>query len=149
MQLAFRRNASERSNITGRIFNAATRARLVSEYCHGGLVIDGNLYHATFNDGLHCVEAGQWEPEKWELIDIGDARDAQALALFAKHKGAKYDAFSLLCFVGLRIHDDNRFYCFEWMMFVLDPENVTDRATPEKILNYVLTHESRPVEIAL
>ena len=148
MKLAFRKKPSAGAHLIGRAFNWLTKARLVSQYCHGALVINGNLYHSTFNNGLHCVEAGKWEPEKWELIDIGDARDAQATALFELYKGAKYDAFSLLCFVGLRIHDDSRFYCFEWMMFALNPDGVTDRATPEKILNYVLTHENRPGEIA-
>jgi hypothetical protein len=147
MQIALRKTSNASSNFFGRAANWATRARLVTVYCHGAVAINGDLYHVTTTGGLHTLKAGEWEPDKWDLFDVGTARDAQALEQFAKYQGAKYDWFSLLGFVGLRVHNDNRFYCFEWVLFAINPTDAVDRVTPEVIFDYVLKHVSEPIHI--
>ena len=134
MQLALRMDAPTNATLPQLISCFAIKARLVSHYCHGGIVIDGRLYHATSARGLHVLDANKWSPTKWVLVDIGTERDTQALELFQRFEGADYDWFSLLAFVGLPIRDQNRFYCFEWCWLAMTGEHPTARVTPEQLL---------------
>ena len=47
MMLALRRTAAEHATWWQRLFAWATRVRLVSDYCHGGIVIDNMMYQVT------------------------------------------------------------------------------------------------------
>jgi len=113
VKLALRKDAPQNATIWQRIACWAIKARLVSQYCHGGIVIDGKLYHATAARGLHVLAQNEWSPEHWDLIDIVADRDVAWYA-WLRHEGAKYDWFSLLAFVGLTARDSRRMYCFEW-----------------------------------
>lgn len=135
MQLALRKDAPTNATLWQRFACWAIRARLVSQYSHGGIVIKGALYHATSANGLHKLEAGEWSPENWDLFDIGGDNRA-ALALFEKLKGVKYDWFSLLAFVGIRAHDTNKFYCFEWCYYARTLASPDVRITPEILLTF-------------
>lgn len=134
MKLALRRGAPTNATVWQRMACWVIRARLVSVYCHGGIEIGGWLYHATAARGLHRLAPGEWSPERWDLIDMGEARDARALALFAEHEGAAYDWFSQLAFVGLRARDSRRFYCFEWCYLAMADALPRTRVVPETLL---------------
>jgi hypothetical protein len=141
MILALRRDPPSNANLLGRLFSRVIKARLVSDFCHGGIVIDGDLYQANSLHGLHKVPRGSWTPTNWVLLDVqGD--DAAALALFKKHEGAQYDWMGLLAFVGLRAGRDGWMYCFEWCWLAMTGSNPTARVTPEKLLTYPLVVRS-------
>ena len=136
MQLALRKTAANDATALQAGFCWVIKARLVSDFCHGGIVIDGDLYQANGLHGLHKVPRGSWTPTNWILFDVhGD--DAAALALFKKHEGARYDWIGLLAFVGLRAGRDDWMYCFEWCWLAMTGSNSTARVTPEKLLTLV------------
>lgn len=143
MKLALRKTAPTNATLIQRIACWIIKARLVSQYCHGGIVIDGCMYHATSAHGLHRLIAGEWTPENWVLIDLGDGLDESAKNLFDMHIGAAYDWLSLLAFVGLPARDGERFYCFEWCWFAMTGEHPKVRVTPEMLILLSGVNQSR------
>ena len=107
------------------------RNRLVSRYSHGGIVIDGDLYHATATHGVN-VELFTGGPE-WDVFDIG-GNDAEAVKLFGERMGSGYDWFSLLAFALIPARDSRRWYCFELCYLLMTGKNPTERVTPEDLL---------------
>lgn len=133
MLLALRRLPPADATRMQRLSCATIQARLVSAYSHGGIVIDGVLYHATAARGLHKLRAGEWTPERWDLFDVG-GDDAAALALFQKYKGAAYAWLRLLTFLGFKaVRDLTKMYCFEWCFLAMAGVFPTERMTPEKL----------------
>ena len=130
MKLALRRSAASDSLID-RLSSWVIKTRLVTRFPHAGIVIDGRLYHSTGRKGLHVTD--EWSPEKWELIDVSGSDD-KALGLFHEWRGAGYDWFSLLAFVGLRVRDSRRLYCYEWCYLAMTGKNYKGRVTPELLL---------------
>ena len=141
MQLALRRGAPVGATVWQRIACAVIRARLASDYCHGGVVIDGHLFHATAARGLHRLGPDEWEPARWELFDV-DPGVGDAVWLFMKHDGARYDWLSLLAFVGPRVRDSSRMYCFEWCWLAMTGDEPAARVTPEMLLRLTVEHRS-------
>lgn len=133
MKLALRATAPVDAHVWQRLACWAIRARLVSRYCHGGIVIGERLFHANAARGLHSLSAQEWQPERWELVEVG-GDDQAALRLFEHLQGSRYDWLSLLAFVGLRVNDDTRFYCFEWCWLAIKQEVPNFRVTPELLL---------------
>lgn len=114
-----------------RISAWAIKTRLVSDYCHSGIVIGDTLYHANTTSGLH---ASTFDADKWELYDFPGI-DTDALALFGRYKGTPYDWFSLLAFLlPGHIADGSRLYCFEWCWLAMTGESPSERITPEMLL---------------
>lgn len=143
MMLALRTQpASDARWPVDHIAHRTIKARLVTRYPHAGIVIGGKLYHATARDGLHVAD---YTPARWVLIDLGTARDADALHLFAEHDGAGYDWLSLLAFVGLRARDSHRYYCYEWCWHCMTGQHPTRRITPEDLLMQALAMGGRLV----
>jgi hypothetical protein len=140
MLLALRKTAPEGATLWQRFVCWVIKARLASDYCHGGIVIDGHLYHSTSALGLHRLDAGYWTPKNWDLIDIG-GDDEAAKRLFTMHIGAGYDWFSLLAFVGLRVRDSERMYCFEWCWLAVTGEPPRVRVTPENLVLLAILHK--------
>lgn len=149
MKAAFRRDPAVDATALQRLANWAIKARLVSQYGHGGVVIDGTLYHVTANGGYHTLPPGEWTPERWDLFDVG-GDDAAAMArfydastppdgrfkrwLWETVKG--YDWFSLLAFVGLFIRVRWLHYCFELQYHMITGEYPKQRVMPEVILTW-------------
>lgn len=131
MLLALRKTSAVDAPWYHRFFNAVTRARLVTRYCHSGIVVGDKLMHVTLTGGLHVSD---YTPDRWDLFDLGDDLDGKALALFEQHKGAPYDVLSLLAFVGIPFRDSKRLYCYEWCYLALTGEHPTKRVTPETLL---------------
>ena len=133
--IAFRRTAPAGAAWWQRALCAMVRWRLVSQWCHAGVVCDGVLHHVTVTDGLTSTD--DWTPARWELFALPDsARDVLQTALQA-HAGARYDWFSLLAFLlPGRWSDRRRLYCFELPALVLGI-STRQRVTPEKILTAI------------
>lgn len=83
MLLALRETAPENASAWKRFVCWVIRARLASRYSHGGIVINGTLYHITASHGAHSLPLEQWSPERWSLFDVG-GDDEAALALFSR-----------------------------------------------------------------
>lgn len=146
--LAFRRDAPTGANWLQRLFCWAIKTRLVSQYCHGGIVIDGALHHITAAGGFEVCNPGEWSPERWDLVpdhgadpDIAAARFYELAAPNIKGwrlrvwrivKG--YDYFSLLAFVGLPMRVSWLVYCFELMRYMRTGEKPRGRVTPEQLI---------------
>lgn len=133
MKLALRKTAAGNATGIDRAACALIKARLVSQYCHGAIELDGHIYQATSAHGLHALNPDEWSPEKWELFDV-DIDTAAVLRLFILYEGADYDWLSLLAFVGLRVRDASRFYCFEWCWLAMTGQIPTFRVTPEMLI---------------
>jgi hypothetical protein len=129
--LVLRKTHADGASRLARFGAWAIKARLVSQYCHAGVSIQGVLYHATPDRGLHAVQAGDWQPDKWVAIEY---RQSAGVAQLAVPKKIKYDWFSLLAFVGLRVRDSKRMYCFEWCWFCMTGEKPITRITPEMLI---------------
>ena len=147
MIIALRRDPPSNANWLGRLFSWVIKTRLVSLFCHGGIVIDGVLYHSNFARGPHKMQPGEWNPDKWDLIDYG-GDDAQAIVEFEAActppegwwrkfwwkitKG--YDVFSLLAFVGPGVRVAWLHYCFELCYRMMTGRKPTSRITAEILL---------------
>ena len=154
MKIALRRDAASSATPSQVFFCNVIKARLVSQFCHGGIVIDGALYQTT-TKGTHRVEAGDWNPEKWFIVEVG-GDDSKAKLVFedlnlppkGKLKAAiwkllkGYDWFSLLAFVGPFVRVGWLNYCFETCWVMYKAENPTFKVTPEMLLSEAL-HEAR------
>lgn len=132
LYLALRRDAASNATWWQRALCALVRWRLVSQWCHAGVICDGVLHHVTVTDGLTSTD--DWTPNRWDLIELpGSARDVLQTALQA-HACAKYDWFSLLAFIlPGSWSDGKRLYCFELPAIVLGMDT-RQRVTPERLL---------------
>lgn len=134
--LALRRSKNTDS-LASRLFGLLVRVRLVTQYPHGGIVVDGELMHATFDKGLHSVP---FVGGSWELFEVPSITASVVRSRFNALKGAEYDAVSLLAFLlPWRVRDSKRLYCFEWCWLAVTGQNPSGRVTPEKLLNLALT----------
>jgi len=138
MLLALRRDAAVNATRWQRFCCHLIKARLCSQWCHGGVVIRGDLYHATANEGLHVTPSGQWTPERWDLFPLPDWLEPQAYRLFIQYQGSKYDWKSLLAFVGVKEEDNARFYCFEWCYLAITGQLPQGRVTPEVLVSLTM-----------
>lgn len=130
--VAFRRTAPVGAPWWQRALCALVRWRLVSQWCHAGIVCDGVLHHVTVTDGLTSTD--DWTPHRWELFALPDSARAVLQTALQAHAGAKYDWFSLLAFLlPGRWSDHRRLYCFELPALVLGI-STRQRVTPERIL---------------
>ncbi len=134
MLLALRKYPPAGATLWQRFACWVIKARLVSQYCHGGVVVNERLLHTTATGGLHCVSPGNWSPENWDLFDVG-GDDGEAAEQFIRYEGVDYDWFSLLAFVGPRVRDSHRFYCFEWCWLAMTGEHPKNLVTPEMLLS--------------
>lgn len=135
--IALRRTAAVGAPWWQRALCALVRWRLVSQWCHAGVVCDGVLHHVTVTDGLTSTD--DWTPNRWELFPLPDSYHRAALdEALRTHEGVKYDWFSLLGFVlpGRWWSDGKRLYCFELPALVLGI-STRQRVTPERILTAI------------
>jgi hypothetical protein len=119
------------SGLFNRLFHAITAARLVTRYPHAGIVIDGQLLHTNFSNGLHSE---RFEPTGWDVFDLSDA-DGLARVRFQDFEGTRYDIFGLLAFIlPWRVSDSSRMYCYEWCWLAITGTQPRSRVTPEDLL---------------
>jgi hypothetical protein len=117
------------------LFSQLTKTRLVTQYPHAGIVIDGVLYEATFK---HGVQSAKFDQTGWDLFTINKVNKTDLLARFKQVEGRPYDWFSLLAFiVPFRASMAQWFYCYELCSFMLDGNIPNQRVTPEILLKKV------------
>ena len=139
MKLALKRTPASNATLLQRIFAALTRWRLVSQYSHGGIVVNGYLIHATTRHGL-TIERFNPAHAGWDLFELGTDRDDEVELLFDALGAVKYDWLSLLAFVlPWRVSDRKRLYCFEWCALAMGLP-VAGRITPELLLAAYAKH---------
>lgn len=132
MQLALKRTPP--SGLFQRFFYFLTKWRLLTDFPHAGIVVDGSVLHANLAFGLH---AEPFSPEGWYVVEVADRFDVRAM--FARHRDTPYDWFSLLAFVlPWRVRDSSRLYCYEWCWMAMTGESPSVRVTPEMLLALAL-----------
>lgn len=133
--LALKKTPAKDAGIFARAGAWLIKARLVSHYCHGGIIDGSVLTHATPAYGLHATE--YFDNNAWDLFPFN--LDAQLLEQrFIAVDSDKYDWFSLLAFVGIKSSDSKRMYCFEWCYYAMTGERSKMRVTPEILLALAL-----------
>ena len=136
MLLALRHSLSADAARASRAGSAVIAARLVTQYAHGGIVINGDLYHSNASHGVH-VERGA-DLSGYTLVDLGGDGDARALALFAQVEGRSYDWVSLAAFIVGGVTDSQRWYCFELCWLLMTGTAPKQRITAETLLTEAL-----------
>lgn len=113
------------------VFAALTKARLVTRYPHAGIVVDGQLYHATLKNGVHTMP---FDPAGWDLFLVS-VDPTLLVNRFTSVKDSQYDWFSLLAFVlPFRVSVARWFYCFELCEYMITGAVPIGRVTPETLL---------------
>lgn len=150
--LAFRRDAPTGATRAQRFACWIIKARLVSQFCHGGTAVDGTLLHITAHGGYKKDEPGQWTPDKWDLVP---AHGADADAVLARFEQARapvlsgwrawvfkllrgYDWVGLVAFAGITARCSWLRYCFELQLHLLKGDCAVDRVTPEIVLSVAI-----------
>lgn len=136
MHLTLKRTPASDATRAQRLFAALTRWRLASQYSHGGIVLDGWLYHSALQHGGLSRERFDMgsASDGWDFVDLGPERDRDMLRLFRDYRGTPYDLFGLLAFVLPGHYDDPRsLYCFEWCALAMGIP-LRQRMTPELLL---------------
>lgn len=136
MLLALRHTQPASAPASSRAGSALICARLVTQYAHAGIVINGDLYHSNASKGVH-VERNA-DLSGYTLVDLGSEHDARALALFAAVEGKGYDFASLMAFVVPGVTDSQRWYCFELCWLLMTGTAPKERITAETLLTEAL-----------
>lgn len=145
MYIALRRGPATSATYLQRRISDYIRFRLATLWPHAGVVIAGQLYHVSGHGGM---QVSDYDPAKWDLIDIG-GDDAAAVALFHQIKagGGGYDYVELLGFTWLRgvlrilrripyvrRRLDINTYCYQLALWLATLNRPTFRVTPELLL---------------
>ena len=103
-----------RPGIAG-VYNRLVRWWTKSAYSHAELVLSsGRAWSASFEDGGVRSKLIDFDPKKWDLIDVPAHLEAGAVAWFTAHRGAKYDLLGNLQFVLAAFpHSQERWFCSE------------------------------------
>ena len=149
MLLALRPGPAADAGVIRRLGVRYIKWHLHSDFCHGGIVLDGQMLHVNMPRGLH---ASDYTRARWLLVDLGPRRDELVRDMFRRLEGAKYDYFSELAFVlPASFTDAKRLYCFEWCALCLGVSD-RQRCTPEYLLLQALrqgAHIVHEPELAL
>jgi hypothetical protein len=142
MILALRHTLPPGSSLVQRVSAAVIEGRLVTEFSHAGIVIGDTLYHSTGAKGVHAEQGV--DLSGWTLIDLGEMRDARALALFRHVEGSGYDWVSLTSFVVITSSSDSqRWYCYELCWLLLTGTAPRERVTAEMLILQALAMGGR------
>ena len=90
--VAFRRTAAVGAPWWQRALCALVRWRLVSQWCHAGVICDGVLHHVTATDGLTSTD--DWTLGRWELFALPDAYHRAALSQLGVLRMRKYEVLA-------------------------------------------------------
>jgi len=112
MQVAFYK--STRPGIAG-IYNRLVAWWSKSRYSHVELIVStGRAWSASFEDGGVRSKLIDFDPEKWDLVDVPVHLEPAAVDWFTAHRGEKYDLRGNLQFViAAAGHSEKRWFCSE------------------------------------
>lgn len=97
------------------IYSWAVRKWTKSSYSHVELVLStGRAWSSSFEDGGVRSKLIDFDPARWDLVDLPPALEQAAVAWFEAHRGAGYDLVGNLQFVLSPIpHSRRRWFCSE------------------------------------
>ena len=97
------------------VYNQLVRWWTRSPYSHCELVLSGGWCgSASFMDGGVKLRVIDFDPDRWDFVDLPAVLEPAALAWFDKHRDAKYDLLGNLHFVISCVADDKkRWFCSE------------------------------------
>lgn len=97
------------------IYNRLVRWWTRSPYSHVELVMStGRAWSASFEDGGVRSKLIDFDPAKWDLVDLPAELEQGAEAWFKERRGNKYDLLGNLQFVLAAIpHSRKRWFCSE------------------------------------
>lgn len=103
-----------RPGIAG-LYSILTRWWTKSKYSHVELVLPtGRAWSSSFEDGGVRSKLIDFDPARWDLVDLPPALEQAAVAWFEAHRGAGYDLVGNLQFVLSPIpHSRRRWFCSE------------------------------------
>lgn len=108
-------------------FYKAIRPGMAAIYSHGVRIITKSIYShcelifnngiaasSSFMDGGVRMKAIDFDPEKWDFIDLPDSYEEKAMQWFRDHDGQGYDLVGNLHFIISVVGDDkNKWFCSE------------------------------------
>jgi hypothetical protein len=97
------------------VYNWLVRKWTRSDYSHVELVMStGRAWSASFEDGGIRSKLIDFDPTKWDVVDLPEQLEPAAVAWFTARRGAKYDLLGNLQFVLAVIpHSRKRWFCSE------------------------------------
>jgi len=97
------------------IYSRVVRWWTKSPYSHVELVLaTGLAWSSSFEDGGVRAKLIDFNPARWDLVDLPPALEHAAVAWFEAHRGAGYDLVGNLQFVISPIqHSRGRWFCSE------------------------------------
>lgn len=131
MKLALRTTPAADATWLDKLAHRTIKARLATQYPHGGIVIGDTLYHATARKGVHDTD--DWNPERWAMFELG-GDDAAARSRYETRKGNGYNWAGLLPFIGVPASDHERDYCFQLAYFMAAGAYPAGLVTAETLL---------------
>lgn len=147
MKLAAKKEHQAGATVLQKGFSETIKLRLVSQYSHSGVVIDGALYNVTGLHGYEVLKPGEWDTGLWDFFDVGGDDERAKLEFEAASQPPKspfkrfiwklckgYDWFSLLAFVGPLVRVSWLNYCFELSYRMMTGLTPTRRVTIEVLL---------------
>ena len=139
MQAAFYKGT--RPGIQG-LYNIAVRWWELGKYSHCELVFsDGVSASASYLDGGVRFKRIEYDPAKWDLVDLPEFDEPSARMWFEMHEGRGYDLFGNFHFVvGPIRNDDGKYFCSESIAAALGFADAW-RFEPN-VLYAVLTHHT-------
>ena len=84
-------------------------------YSHVELVIDGDGYSSSPEDGKVRKTKHTIDEETWDYIDIEYLNESDILKFFMMTKGSKYDWLGILGFIIPFKDRTNKWFCSEWV----------------------------------
>lgn len=97
------------------IYSRVVRWWTKSDYSHVELVLaNRRAWSSSFEDGGVRAKLIDFDPARWDLVDLPPALEQAAVAWFEAHRGAGYDLVGNLQFVLSPIpHSRRRWFCSE------------------------------------
>lgn len=123
-------------------YSGIIRVLTTSQWSHVGVWIDDRFYESTASRGEQHKSGVRDYPITPEIIQDYEWFDCSvpddlAIERYNQIKDCKYDYFSLLAFIRLKVRDAKRYYCYEQALHMMTGA-VNERATPELLLSYLL-----------
>jgi len=136
------------------VYNYAVRAWTQGPYSHVELIFsDGLAGSSSFEDGGVRFKPIQFDPARWDIIELPAEWEAYARAYFEKRAkaGMKYDVRGNVHFViGFVKGSDDREFCSEaaaGALRFIDPWRYHPNTLYSAVLRAVIAHELAPLNL--
>lgn len=131
------------------VWSSLNRYLLRTQWSHSAIEIRGRLYESNavkggkYRAGVRDYELTEEDANQFVWFDLGNEKDAEALARYELARGCGYDFFSLIPFaLPIQVRDSKRFYCHELTLFLMTGIEGKGYKTPEIILTHILKNHA-------